>query len=207
MDQIIPLFPLQLVVFPSSRYPLHIFESRYKTLINYCVDNKKGFGIIPKIDNDIAKIGCYVEVNTILKKYDNGEFDIVVEGKNRFSITQVDVHPDGYFTASVDEYSDFVTDVDPALLNDIKKKFEELLNKINLQLDEAFWNNFIKSETKSYKIAEKAGLSIAEQQKLLAMQNENDRLTFLRDHFATLDEQLEKNLSDKIIVLNDGFIN
>jgi hypothetical protein len=39
------------------------------------------------------------------------------------------------------------------------------------------------------------------------MQNENDRLTFLRDHFATLDEQLEKNLSDKIIVLNDGFIN
>jgi uncharacterized protein len=203
----IPLFPLQLVVFPSSKYPLHIFEARYKSMINYCLNNKKGFGIITKIDSDISNVGCYVEVKSVLKEYDNGEFDIVVEGKNRFSIGKVDVHPEGYFTAEVNEYKDINSDVDAALIADIKQKFEDLLNKIDLQLDEAFWNNFIKSDVKSFKIAEKAGLSIPEQQKLLAMQDENERLIMLRDHFSSLDEQLEKKMIDKMIVLNDGFIN
>jgi Lon protease-like protein len=207
MDHIIPLFPLQLVVFPSSRYPLHIFETRYKNMIGYCLKNDKGFGIIAKIDTDISNIGCYVKISSILKKYDNGEYDIIVEGINRFSIDKIDVHEEGYFTAEIKEYNDISAAADAQLIDDIKGKFEDLLKKINLELDENFWNNFIKSDAKSFKIAEKAGLSIPEQQKLLAMQNENDRLTFLRDHFANLDEQLEKNLADKTVILNDGFIN
>jgi uncharacterized protein len=207
MDQIIPLFPLQLVVFPASKYPLHIFEERYKKMIDYCLSDNKGFGIIAKIDTDISNIGCYVEVSSVLKKYDNGEYDIIVEGKNRFSVDSIDVHEKGYFTAKIQEYMDIKSDVNPDLIEEIKQKFEELLKKINLELDEAFWNNFINSGTKSFKIAEKSGLTIAEQQKLLMLRDENERLVFLRDHFTSLDEQISKNMSDKVIVLNDGFIN
>jgi Lon protease-like protein len=206
MDHKIPIFPLQLVIFPSSKYPLHIFEARYKNMINYCLENNKGFGIVAQINTETMNVGSYVEIFSVLKKYDNGEMDIIVQGKNRFFIGEIDVHLDGYFVAEVSDYSDDQTATDSLLLDELKQNFEELLKKVNLQLDEAFWNNFINSSTKSFKIAEKAGLSLPEQQKILILKNENERLEFLRDHLANISSQLEKNLAGKTIVLNDGFV-
>jgi Lon protease-like protein len=207
MEPIIPLFPLKLVVFPSSKYPLHIFETRYKAMLEYCIANEKGFGIVAKIGEDISSVGSFVQVSSILKKYDNGELDIIVEGINRFSITKIDVHPAGYFVADVNEYNDLNSEADPKIVEEIKDKFEEVLKKVNLHLEEAFWINFEKSSNKSFKIAEKSGLTIPEQQELLTIQDENSRLTYLKNHFEKLDEQISDNMTDNMIIINDGFIN
>jgi Lon protease-like protein len=207
MDQIIPLFPLKLVVFPQSRYPLHIFESRYKHMVKFCLQNDKGFGIVSQIGNDISNIGSFVKISTVLKEYDTGEYDIIVEGLNRFSIGEIDIHQDGYYTASVHEYNDINSKADIHLIEEIRNKFEKVLKKINLELDEAFWRNFINAGTKSFKIAEKSGLTIPEQQELLLLQDENTRLVYLKKHFEKLEEQISKSITNKIFTLNDGFIN
>src|SRR5512147_3070186 len=95
----IPLFPLNIVVFPSSKYPLHIFEERYKKMINKCLREETGFGIVTRLDNELSKIGSYVEIEDILQKFDNGEMDISVVGKGRFIIDSVFSHPDKYLLA------------------------------------------------------------------------------------------------------------
>ncbi len=50
MKNTIPIFPLNLVVFPDSKYPLHIFEERYKILLQKCLTDNSGFGIVASID-------------------------------------------------------------------------------------------------------------------------------------------------------------
>ncbi|HQJ46975.1 MAG TPA: LON peptidase substrate-binding domain-containing protein, partial [Ignavibacteriaceae bacterium] len=73
----IPIFPLNLVVFPGSKYPLHIFEERYKILIQKCLQENTGFGIVAAFDKKISDMGVYVLIDSVLKYYDNGESDIV----------------------------------------------------------------------------------------------------------------------------------
>jgi Lon protease-like protein len=59
----IPLFPLNLVVFPNSRYPLHIFEERYKKMINDCLTDETGFGIVAPSGKELSKIGSYAVIS------------------------------------------------------------------------------------------------------------------------------------------------
>ena len=45
-EPLIPLFPLGVVLLPQMKMPLHIFEERYKVMINECIDQGKPFGIV-----------------------------------------------------------------------------------------------------------------------------------------------------------------
>lgn len=207
MDNVIPLFPLKLVVFPNSKYPLHIFEPRYKNMLEFCLMNDKGFGIVAQVGKEMSNIGCYVKISSVLKKYENGTYDIIVEGISRFSIDKIEIHDNGYFVAKVYEYGDTDPTGDIGLIQEVKIKFEAVLKKINFVPDDPFWDNFIKTDTKSFKIAEKSGLTLTEQQELLLIQDENSRLNFLKKHFIKLEDRISKNLAGKLLIMNDGFVN
>jgi ATP-dependent Lon protease len=207
MKKSLPIFPLGLVVFPKSKYPLHIFEERYKKMISECIEQKSAFGIVSQVDKSLSKVGSLVTVNNILKTYDNGEMDIVVKCLSRFSIIDLFEHPDGYYIAEVEEYKDVETEIDRELINRLKAKFEKILAKFHFQLDESFWKNYRYSRKKSFKLAEKSGLTLEQQQVLLTLQDENERIHYLIDHFEMLDEQISKNAAVKSIVLGDGFLN
>jgi len=203
----IPLFPLNLVVFPHSRYPLHIFEERYKKMINKCQNDEMGFGIATPIEKELSKVGSYVVIAQTLKRYDNGEIDIVVEAKNRFVIKEVFAHQDGYLLAEVEDYYDIQTEASPSLLDEMEEMFEKILEKYNFELEESFWTRYQVSKLKSFKIAEKSGLSLTQQQTLLTLQDENSRIDFLISHFEKLDEDISKNAGLRNIILGDGYIN
>ena len=80
------LFPLNLVALPYKIIPLHIFEERYKKMINYCFDGKKDFGIIYQNKESQSKIGCSVSIEKIINKYSDGRMDLIVMGKRIFKI-------------------------------------------------------------------------------------------------------------------------
>ena len=203
----IPLFPLKLVVFPNSRYPLHIFEERYKKMINRCLDNEMGFGIVAPSGSQLSKIGSYVIVSQVLTKHKNGEMDIVVEAKNRFIISKIITHSDGYLLAEVDEYYDIKSEASPTLLDEMEEMFERILEKYEFELEESFWKSYHNTKTKSYKVAEKSGLSLTQQQTLLTLRDEDRRINFLIQHFEKLDEEISKNAGLKNIILGDGYLN
>lgn len=92
---LLPIFPLELVLFPGVPLPLHIFEPRYKEMIAECIDLKKPFGVVRASSEGVADIGCTAEILEVTKKYDDGRIDIVTRGVDRFEV--LEVHEDRSF--------------------------------------------------------------------------------------------------------------
>ena len=207
MKNTIPIFPLNLVVFPDSKYPLHIFEERYKILLQKCLTDNSGFGIVASIDKRISDVGVYVKVTQILKTYLNGELDIVVQGVERFLINSTSLHPDGYYVADVEKYDDENIMIDTRLNDELKSEFEEIVELANFKLEDAFWNNLNSAKLKSYKIAEKFGLTYEQQQELLVLKNENERLSYLINYFILIKDKVDRADTIKKIIMNDGYLN
>jgi Lon protease-like protein len=89
VSDLLPLFPLDLVLFPGMALPLHIFEPRYKEMIAECLQHDTPFGIVRAVEDGVAQIGCSAEVATVVKRYDDGRMDIVARGLQRFQLLQI----------------------------------------------------------------------------------------------------------------------
>ncbi len=100
-ERSLPLFPLQVVLFPGSSLPLHIYEERYKTLIGDVLDGLREFGINLVTDKKIAEIGCTATVARILTRYDDGRLDVIVEGRRRYRLNRYDSGAAPYLTGWV----------------------------------------------------------------------------------------------------------
>lgn len=208
MKRIIPIFPLSLVVFPLSRYPLHIFEPRYKKLINYCLKNKTGFGIVTTVDKELHEIGCYVEIDEVLDVSETGEMDIIIKGIEKFRMNDNWINTEtGYLIAEIDDYEDLDFSHDEVLFLEAESVFKQLIQRINYDLDEGFWNNLFTSRLKSYKLAEKSGFSLAQQLMLLKFRDESERLSFIIDHLQKLEKYLDEKDSITDLTINDGYLN
>jgi len=85
-SRLIPLFPLNVVVFPRTQLPLHIFEDRYKEMVGEAIRDNSEFGIVLAKDDGIVNAGCTVAVEKVLQMYPDGRMDILAQGKRRFEI-------------------------------------------------------------------------------------------------------------------------
>src|SRR5678815_4800914 len=104
-DKLLPLFPLQVVVFPRTQLPLHIFEERYKEMVGEAIRNKSEFGIVPAKEDGILNAGCTVLVDTVLKTHPDGRMDIVTRGIRRFEIMMLNQEK-SYLRGEVSYYDD-----------------------------------------------------------------------------------------------------
>jgi Lon protease-like protein len=87
MEQpLLPLFPLQVVLFPRTPLPLHIFEDRYKEMIGEAMKNKSEFGVVLANEKGIVNTGCTATVEKVVQQYADGRMDIVTVGRRRFEI-------------------------------------------------------------------------------------------------------------------------
>ena len=208
MNKIVPIFPLNIVMFPEAIYPLHIFEERYKRMIKRCVDNNEHFGIVSKIDYDIAKVGCLVKVTRIIETYENGSMDIIVRGENRFLAEDTIMHNDGYLEADIVLFGDneILSDTAP-LFEETLQIFKNIIEKTSLSLSTGFWQNLENSDNKSFKLAEKSGLNLRQQQDILSLKSESERLNYLHNHLEKLDKTLDKSEALRDLVASDGYLN
>ena len=87
---LIPLFPLEAVLFPGQALPLHIFEPRYKEMIGEALAGKQPFGVVRALENGVAGVGCTAEITNVVKRYDDGRLDLVTEGRQRFEVMHLD---------------------------------------------------------------------------------------------------------------------
>jgi Lon protease-like protein len=84
---LIPLFPLQVVVFPRTRLQLHIFEERYKEMVGNAIRDESEFGIVLAKEEGIVNAGCTVAVEKVIQMYSDGRMDILANGRRRFEIS------------------------------------------------------------------------------------------------------------------------
>jgi Lon protease-like protein len=88
-----PLFPLGIVALPSERVPLHIFEDRYRRMIEQCLTGEAGslqrqFGVIWLSDEELKDVGCACEVECVVERMDDGRLKILARGTRPFRLIE-----------------------------------------------------------------------------------------------------------------------
>lgn len=181
MTNFIPIFPLGIVVYPGESLNLHIFEPRYKQLIEECHSSKKPFGIPAVIDNRLQDYGTLIQIREISKVYDSGEMDIKTEGERVFRILEVikDI-PDKLYSGAIVNYPDTYEQGNPEIMRRVMNSIRELHRLLNVQKD------FKKEDEsmKAYDVAHHIGLSLQEEYELLHLPDERQRQEYLRRHLT-----------------------
>jgi Lon protease-like protein len=102
---LIPLFPLQVVVFPRTPLPLHIFEERYKEMVGDAIRDSSEFGIVLAREDGIVNAGCTVVVEKLAHMYPDGRMDVLARGRRRFEIQSLNEEK-SYLQAEVTFFDD-----------------------------------------------------------------------------------------------------
>lgn len=181
MTNFIPIFPLSIVVYPGEQVNLHIFEPRYKQLINECYNDGKPFGIPAVIKNEVAEMGTLVNILRVVKVYDNGEMDIQTSGERIFRILEViKAIPDKLYSGAIVNYPDSEEEGKRELMQKVVNGIRELHRLLNISKD------FKKpdEELKAYDVAHHAGLSLEEEYELLGLLKEIQRQEYLKRHLS-----------------------
>ncbi len=119
----LPMFPLSTVVLPGETKMLHVFEDRYKELVSDCLSKAANFGI-PYLENDsIAEYGMEVRIAKVLKTFNNGELEIMVQGVAPFKIVKFKDKPrsKSYSVASIEEYEGDMVSARYKMFRSLKK--------------------------------------------------------------------------------------
>jgi Lon protease-like protein len=86
---LIPMFPLSMLPLPGELVPLHIFEPRYKQLLVDAETNDISFGIFCSHECNIQKLGSLMKLESVIKRYPDGESDIVLRCIDIFSMEKL----------------------------------------------------------------------------------------------------------------------
>jgi Lon protease-like protein len=98
----LPLFPLSLVALPNEYVPLHIFEPRYRTMINECLEAEAEFGIVWLAEDELKPIGCAMAIERVLERLDDGRLNILTRGTRPFRV--LERREDGPYPAGTVEF-------------------------------------------------------------------------------------------------------
>ena len=201
----LPLFPLKVVLFPGSLLPLHIFEERYKTLINECVENGAEFGINFVEGEKTDPIGCTASVKQVLKRYDDGRMDIVVEGRSRYTLKQLVENESPYFVGEVSFFDDNPEDVNKLLRSQVIEMYDRFTDVVFKTTAPS--SSMKASDPKiSFFLVQKSGLELKERQKFLSVRSENERLAILKRHFEAMLPLIATRDKYERLVVNDGYL-
>jgi Lon protease-like protein len=172
----IGLFPLELVLLPTERVPLHIFEPRYKELIGECLRSGREFGLVLQDEQGRRDIGTRAVVVEVLQVFDDGRMNVVVEGHDRFRLREL-TSGRTFLTGDVEPVDDedeeaSVADTDRALT-----LFRQLVEIAGGDVDEPDGT----SGSLSFEIASRIDFGIEPKQELLELRSEPARLRHLCD--------------------------
>jgi Lon protease-like protein len=187
LSSLLPLFPLDVVLFPGTPLPLHIFEPRYKEMIGECLEQKTLFGVVRAQEKDLADIGCTAEIIAVTKTYEDGRMDIVTQGRERFEL--LEINQDRSFLRG--EILLVTDEPDKAALDQVDRALE--LHKQILALANAEQDLPPDDETPlSYHLAGSLPLDLDFKQKLLSTRSEAQRIQTVITYFETILPNLKR---------------
>jgi Lon protease-like protein len=201
----LPLFPLHVVLLPHAALPLHIFEERYKMLLRRSIRETEEFGIVLAREADFAPVGCSAAVTNVIRMYEDGKMDVLVEGRERFRVAGVRSSAEPYITADVEFFTDDEPVADPVLVKSTVELYNEVIRIVyNGQVKELDPDEVAPGVT--FVMAQKAGLELEQRQSLLELGSERGRLEMLHQYFVEVLPRLKKFEEIERIVRSDGYL-
>ena len=185
----IPLFPLDVVLFPGQAMPLHIFEQRYRQMTRHCMDTQTPFGIVRSSGVILAQTGCSAMIVKILKEYEDGRSDILTAGQNAFRLLRT--HDEKtYLEADVEYLEEDFTGVDSG----VSSRLERLCNQCHQILygQDAPRFEIEGGISLAYHMASELPIDVVFRQSLLEIRSEAERQERLVAHLSEWYLQLQK---------------
>jgi Lon protease-like protein len=186
-----PLFPLGIVALPSESIPLHIFEDRYRKMIERCLEGKPGsierqFGIVWLSEEELNEVGCACEVERVLERTDDGRLNILARGTRPFRLIERQ-HDLPYPAGVVEFLDDGEEELDEEAAGAAGELYRELVRQATdrtLEQDEL-------RQMHAYQMAATVEFAVEPKQQLLELRSENGRLRLLATLLREALERLE----------------
>src|SRR6266446_7107780 len=200
--ELLPLFPLDLVLLPHTNLPLHIFEPRYKEMIGDCLRNHWEFGMLAVEGQSVNSIGCTASISDVLEKFPDGRMNIMVRGRRRFEISMLNDEK-SYLRGKPEFFDDDANEVP------VEEKRRQRAIELYGRLKElADWDDQslqkpfpVFTDTQlSYRMLAGLPASLAWKQSLLELRLERERLDRVMRYFEQLIEYLERSSSPRKII-------
>jgi Lon protease-like protein len=198
---LLPLFPLDLVLFPGVPLPLHIFEPRYKEMVAECIHNKTPFGMVRAKKDTLAEIGCSAAILSIVKKYPDGRMDIITEGRQRFEILQVNQERP-FLQGEVGFFED-----EPSLVNKsdqatVVQLHEQLFQVLGQPPETDSPDNLLLS----FRLTHELPVDLDFKQAMLEMKSESERISTLIEYYRATIPKVEKTLRVRDLASGNGHV-
>jgi Lon protease-like protein len=181
-----PLFPLGIVALPEEVIPLHIFEERYKAMMEECLEHDREFGIVWLSDDGLREIGCSCRIEQVLERMDDGRLNLLCRGVRPIRIVERQSHL--AYPAGVIEYvDDRIEPVDPQLMREARETYAELVRRATDReptVDEL-------ADLSAYGMAATVDFGLDAKQGLLDLRSENARLRLVTRLFRAAMKRLD----------------
>jgi Lon protease-like protein len=181
-----PLFPLGLVALPHEVVPLHIFEARFKTMMETCLEQGGEFGIVWLADDGLRPIGCACEITEVVERTDDGRLNLLTRGTRPFRIVErIDRLP--YPAGTIEFLDDRVEAVDGSTAALAHESYAELVERATDQRPDTG----DLEQMSAYAMAATVDFGLDAKQGLLDLRSENARLRLVTRLFRAAMKRLE----------------
>jgi Lon protease-like protein len=191
----IGLFPLELVLLPGERVPLHIFEDRYRELIGECLAEESEFGLILEDGDGLRQVGTSTGVLELVHEFDDGRMNVLVEGRTRFRVVEL---TDGrsFATAEIEPLED---DEDAAAEDEASRTLEIFRQLVAIAEAEQVEEPSATDPFLSFQLAARVDFGHELKQELLEIRSERARLHRLAELLERAAEALvrEREVRDR----------
>ena len=186
----IPLFPLNVVLMPGAPLPLHIFEDRYKQMVDECLQQESEFGMVFADESGTRKVGCTAKIVELVERYDDGRMLILVEGSRRFRLNNV-LTGKPYYVGEIEFFEEEPEEQDvQALAEECIALLERVVEaategSVGIEIEPPYRNL-------SFAIAGRVEFEAETRQQILELTSERERLEKVKELLTTAAERLER---------------
>ena len=181
------LFPLGLVLLPTERVPLHIFEQRYRELIGESLERGQPFGIVFADEDGLRQVGTLATVTEVVERFADGRLNIVVEGGSRFRLLEL-TEGRAFVTGRIEAVDDQHDPADPSDIERALTLFTRLVELTSADVEPPA----AETPELSFAIAGRFEFSPEIKQELLDESSERVRLARLCELLAIAAETVER---------------
>jgi Lon protease-like protein len=181
-----PLFPLGIVALPTEAVPLHVFEDRFRTMIEECLHEESEFGIVWLSEEELKPVGCACEIERVLDREEDGRFTILGRGTRVFRL--LERQEDLPYPAGIVE---FLPEPEEPLDEQVAGEARELYAELVETATDRTLSPQELSSLSAYGMAATIDFGTEAKQELLELRSENARLRLLTLLFRAAIKQLE----------------
>ncbi len=185
----IPLFPLNVVLLPGAPLPLHIFEERYKQMVNECLESESEFGMVLADEAGTRRVGCTARIVELVERYEDGRMLILVEGSRRFKLNNI-LTGRPYYMGEIEYLEEEPEEDVNALAEECIALLERVVEaategSVGIEIEPPYRNL-------SFAIAGRVEFDLETRQQILELTSEKERLQKVKELLTAAAQRLER---------------